>query len=70
MIDTIELTPREKQVARLLSRGYSAVYIARRLYISKRTVETHVGRIYGKLGVSTRDELIERAEHGTLYNVI
>lgn len=51
------LTARELEVARLAVEGLSAKDVAARLYISKRTVETHVASLYRKLGVSSRLEL-------------
>ena len=41
---------------RLLGEGLSNREIAERLFISPKTAEHHVGRIYGKLGVSSRAE--------------
>src|SRR5207253_5776571 len=43
------LTRREREVAALASRGETAHEIAEHLYVSKRTVETHLGSIYAKL---------------------
>ncbi len=54
------LTPREYEVASLAVRGFTCGYIARSLFLSVRTVETHLGSIYRKFGVTCRDELIER----------
>ena len=42
-----------------LGRGYNHTYIAKKLYISENTVRTHVRHIYGKLGISSREELID-----------
>ena len=42
---------------RLLGEGLTNPEIAQRLFISPKTAEHHVGRIYGKLGLSTRAEL-------------
>jgi DNA-binding NarL/FixJ family response regulator len=50
------LTPREVQVLELLAEGLDNAAIARRLVVTKRTVQNHVSNIYGKLGVSTRTE--------------
>jgi ATP/maltotriose-dependent transcriptional regulator MalT len=50
------LSRRELDVLRLLSEGLTNAQIAERLFISPKTAEHHVGRIYGKLGVSTRAE--------------
>jgi DNA-binding NarL/FixJ family response regulator len=56
-----ELTSRERQVLELLSDGHTMRQIATRLGISPRTVETHVGKIYRKLGVRTRVQAVSRA---------
>ncbi len=50
------LTPREMEVLRLLAQGLDNAAIARRLVITKRTVQNHVSTIYAKLGVSSRTE--------------
>ncbi len=50
------LSRRETEVLRLLADGLSNREIAERLFISPKTVEHHLGRIYGKLGMSTRAE--------------
>jgi DNA-binding NarL/FixJ family response regulator len=55
------LTPRERQVLDLLSGGFTIGQIASRLGISPRTVETHVAKVYRKLGVRTRVQAISRA---------
>ena len=54
------LTRREREVAALAVQGRSARDIAKRLFISKRTAETHVANLYAKLGVASRVELIRR----------
>lgn len=54
-----DLTPRQRDVAVLYRQGFSAKYIAERLHLSKRTVETHMWHIYDKYGVHSRDALIE-----------
>lgn len=48
------LTARESEVLVLLARGHTSSRIGRILGTSPRTVEVHLGRIYGKLGVSDR----------------
>ncbi len=51
------LTPRERQVAELAAAGVRSREIADRLFLSTRTVENHLQRVYAKLGVSGRVEL-------------
>jgi DNA-binding CsgD family transcriptional regulator/tetratricopeptide (TPR) repeat protein len=55
------LTPTELEVVRLVTQGLTNVEIGRRLFISRRTVETHLSHIFGKLGVSSRVQLAARA---------
>ncbi|GAA4860659.1 response regulator transcription factor [Saccharopolyspora cebuensis] len=51
------LTPRERDVLRLLARGYAYKEIASELYISVKTVETHVSSVLRKTQLSNRYEL-------------
>jgi DNA-binding CsgD family transcriptional regulator len=51
------LTDRERQIARLAAQGLASRNIAEQLYISTRTVENHLQRVYSKLGVTGRGEL-------------
>jgi DNA-binding CsgD family transcriptional regulator len=51
------LTPREREVALLAATQASSREIATRLHLSVRTVDNHLGRVYGKLGVSSRAQL-------------
>jgi DNA-binding CsgD family transcriptional regulator len=53
----VPLTPREREIALLAAGGQSSRAIAERLYLSVRTVDNHLGRIYDKLGVRSRAEL-------------
>lgn len=55
------LSLRERQVVELTVEGHSAPKIAALLHISERTVETHLANAYGKLGVSSKYELVRRA---------
>jgi non-specific serine/threonine protein kinase len=48
------LTPREAEVLRLVAQGLTNAEIADRLYLSPKTISSHLVRIYGKLGVSSR----------------
>lgn len=52
-----QLTPREREVLRLIARGYAYKQVARRLSISIKTVETHVSAVLRKLQLSSRYEL-------------
>jgi len=56
-----KLTAREVEVLRLIALGHTSVEIARKLHLSPRTVETHRARIHGKLGLTTRAELVRYA---------
>ena len=51
------LSNREREIARFVSDGLTNQQIARRLAISPKTVETHLGRVFGKLGVSSRAQV-------------
>ncbi len=51
------LTSREREIAMLAGEGLTSGQIARRLNISVRTVDTHLARVYPKLGISTRVQL-------------
>jgi RNA polymerase sigma factor (sigma-70 family) len=55
--DLDRLTERERQVMRLIARGYSYREVAAELFISVRTVETHVSSVLRKLQLSSRHEL-------------
>jgi len=50
------LTTREHEVLALMAEGLTNVGIARRLFLTERTVETHIGSILGKLGLTTNEE--------------
>ena len=52
-----QLTAREREVLRLIARGYAYKEIARELSISPKTVETHVSAVLRKLQLSSRHEL-------------
>lgn len=58
------LTPRETEVFALLAQGRSVPYIRDALVISKETAATHAKRIYAKLGVHSRQDLIDLVQEG------
>jgi LuxR family transcriptional regulator, maltose regulon positive regulatory protein len=55
------LTAREREILELLAGGLTNREIAQRLVLSARTVETHVARVTGKLGVNSRARAVARA---------
>jgi DNA-binding NarL/FixJ family response regulator len=54
----VPLTPREREVLRLLAEGLAADDIAKRLFISKKTVGTHIEHIFTKLHVRSRAQAV------------
>jgi DNA-binding CsgD family transcriptional regulator len=52
-----ELTPQEVQVARLAADGHTNPQIGAQLFLSPRTVEWHLTKMFGKLGISSRKQL-------------
>jgi predicted ATPase/class 3 adenylate cyclase/DNA-binding CsgD family transcriptional regulator len=55
------LTPTERDVVRLVSEGLANNDIAARLFISPRTVQTHLTHVYAKLGLTSRVQLVQEA---------
>ncbi|WOX13642.1 response regulator transcription factor [Streptomyces sp. N50] len=62
------LSEREREILGQLSRGLGNREIARALFISEATVKTHLGRIYGKLGVETRSGAVAVAQERRLLS--
>jgi predicted ATPase/DNA-binding CsgD family transcriptional regulator len=56
--ENFALSPREREVLRLIAAGLSNADVAKALFISPRTVSTHAAHILSKLGLTTRAELI------------
>lgn len=54
------LTGRERQIAELAAAGFTARQIGAQLHIGVRTVETHLARVYRKLGVGSKQQLVSR----------
>ncbi|MGG7463191.1 helix-turn-helix transcriptional regulator [Plantibacter sp. YIM 135347] len=52
-----DLSTREREIAFLAALGFSTAEIATRLYISGRTVDTHLGKVFTKTGTRSREEL-------------
>jgi DNA-binding NarL/FixJ family response regulator len=59
--DLDQLSAREREVLRLIARGYTYKEVARRISVSPRTVETHVSSVLRKLQLSNRHELTQWA---------
>lgn len=57
MRDSAELTPQEEAVTVLVAKGLSNREVAAELYVSPKTVQYHLSRVYAKLGVRSRSEL-------------
>jgi DNA-binding CsgD family transcriptional regulator len=55
------LTPTERDVVRLVSEGLANSDIATRLFVSPRTVQTHLTHVYTKLGLTSRVQLVQEA---------
>jgi DNA-binding NarL/FixJ family response regulator len=64
--DLDQLTRREREVLRLIARGYTYKEIARELFISVKTVESHVSSVLRKLQLSTRHQLTRWASERRL----
>jgi predicted ATPase/class 3 adenylate cyclase/DNA-binding CsgD family transcriptional regulator len=59
------LTPTERDVVRLVSDGLANNDIATRLFVSPRTVQTHLTHVYTKLGLASRVQLVQEAARHT-----
>jgi DNA-binding NarL/FixJ family response regulator len=65
----VRLTTREREVLTIAAEGLTARQIADRLGVRERTITTHLGRIYGKLGVGTHMAAVRHAARSGLVSV-
>jgi two-component system, NarL family, response regulator NreC len=63
-----ELSEREREVLGLIALGHTNAEMAKRLYLSLRTIETHRANIHRKLGTDSRAELVRHALERGLVN--
>jgi DNA-binding CsgD family transcriptional regulator len=64
-----ELTPTENDIARLTAEGLTNREIAERMFLSSKTVESNLSRVYRKLGIRSRTELAHLASEGKLIGI-
>ncbi|OFS21835.1 helix-turn-helix transcriptional regulator [Corynebacterium sp. HMSC04H06] len=57
------LTPQEEEIAKAVADGASNREVAEELYLSTKTVEYHLTRVYRKLGIRSRNELPRALAH-------
>jgi DNA-binding CsgD family transcriptional regulator len=58
------LSEAERRVAELAAQGLANKEIAARLYVTVRTVEAHLSKVYAKLGIRSRSQLVARLAEG------
>lgn len=61
-MDKYQFTKREKEIVRLVLEGYARMEISKKLFISQRTVSTHLTNVYEKAGVSNKLALSKKLE--------
>ncbi len=65
-VERTALTPREREIVALVAEGLANRQIAEKLFLSERTVETHVSHVLAKLGATTRTDIATWAVGGGL----
>jgi DNA-binding NarL/FixJ family response regulator len=65
----IDLSEREIEILQLIAEGWPAAEVAQRLFIARKTVSSHVERIFAKLGVHTRAQAVAIAYEAGLIRV-
>jgi two-component system NarL family response regulator len=68
-VTRVQLTPRELATLRSMAEGKSNKEVATELGISERTVKTHLGHLFEKLGVTSRTEALKVASHRGLVRL-
>ena len=58
-----ELTPQERQIALLVREGFSNPEVGARLFLSPRTVEWHLRKIFTKLSITSRRQIRDALPH-------
>lgn len=69
LAETYGLTARETEVMTLLMKGRNEPFISEALFISPSTTHSHVSHIYAKIGVHSRQELLDVAERSALTGI-
>ena len=64
----LELSPRERDILRLVAEGYQNTEIARKLVLSEKTVRNYISNVYTKLQINSRGEAIVLARKNGLVN--
>lgn len=62
-----KLTNKEEKIARLILQGYRNKEIAQTMFISEKTVKTHIGHIFKKLGIKSRYQLAANYLGGDIF---
>lgn len=62
-IDTFNLTPKEKEVAKMILDRKKNQEIANEMFVELSTIKTHINNIYKKVGVNNRKELFGKLNH-------